>query len=285
MSRVGALVLIVFCLLPLLVNPVVAGNDDATPEVAAEWVQNYPEGVPDLSYAQELALGLYSTLRDVPLDYISQDWIGLFALGDDSALEMHFEKTFDSWAIDAADFALFAGHGNPFGFAFATNTDGDGIYPSRVHYSEVEWGDRDLEWIVIVACQVLNETAYPSVKDRWKPAFKGLHAIFGFHSSAYDVPLYEIGYTTDAGSKFVLYMLGLTEAQLREGQGEPNPYSIGYSWMCTTQDWQPSDVWGAMLAVWEQGTLPQWHDYLHGVGNVSSDVDNPTRLAYVRWQC
>lgn len=166
--------------------------------------------------------------------------------------------------IDTVDFAYFAGHGNPYAFYFGTNHDGDGTYTYCVHYSEAEWGDKDLEWIVLAGCKILQ---YDGVFDRWGwPVFKGLHIILGFHSTEYDQPIWILWpiWWESPGKRFVNYMT--------------HPYTIEKSWIRTTQDWQDSSVWGAALGV-------QLNDYLPGYGYVSPDIDNPTGLVYRWWQC
>jgi len=50
------------------------------------------------------------------------------------------------------------------GFALVPTTVGGGGYPYQVHYTEAEWGDGDLEWIVICACRVLEREG---VFERW----------------------------------------------------------------------------------------------------------------------
>jgi hypothetical protein len=208
-------------------------------------------------------------------------WSKSFDWGNDLAWESDFENSavggYDYVWIDAVDFAYFSGHGYYDAFWFGTDYDGDGTYPNRVHYSEVDWGDLDLDWISISACLILNyqPSGYPTAFDRWGwPVFRGLHAILSFDTVSYDTPIWILWpfWWESPGERFVNYMT--------------TPYTIGNSWERMTQDWQPSDVWGAALAVWNPSTgYVQWDDYLPGYGYVSPDIDNPTGLAWRRWQC
>jgi len=268
---IQAIALVAFFIISMTFVPLVsAGNDDSNlKEVGVEWVNIYHGHGSDLTWNDSEAGGFYDRLGEL-------GWTKRFNFGNDSAMESDFEKSavggYDYIWIDALDFAYFAGHGNPYAFYFGTNHDGDGTYTYRVHYSEAEWGNTDLEWIVLAGCKILQLNG---VFDRWGwPVFKGLHAILGFDSTEYDQPiwiLYPIWWESP-GKRFVDYMT--------------HPYTIKESWKRTTIDWQPSDVWGAALGVQNPSTgYIQYNDYLPGYGYVSSDIDNPAAFAHARWQC
>jgi hypothetical protein len=276
MAKVMALMVcfVLLCCFSLnFVNITIAGNDDADQkEVGVEWVENYSSD--PLKWTSEAAEGFYSRLGEI-------GWTKRFDFGDDLAWESDFEKSAvggsDYLYIDTVDFAWFGGHGDSAEFMFSTNHDGDGAYPCVVHYTEASWGDLDLEWVVISACQVLQwQAPLGNVFDRWAwPVFKGLHAIFGFDSNASDQPIWTDPFHLtweSPGKRFVDYMAV--------------PYTIGESWQRTTIDWQPSDNWGAALAVCDTATnFYQWDDYLPGYGYVSPDVDSPTSFVWRNWQC
>jgi hypothetical protein len=268
---IQAIALVAFFIIGMAFVPLVrAGNDDSNPkEVGVEWVNIYHGHGGDLTWNDSEAGGFYDRLGEL-------GWTKRFNFGNDSAMESDFEKPavkgYDNIWIDTLDFAYFAGHGSPYAFYFGTDHDHEDGYTYRVHYSEAEWGDEDLEWIVLAGCQILQKEG---VFDRWGwPVFKGLHAILGFDSTEEDKPiwiLYPIWWESP-GKRFVDYMT--------------HPYTIKESWKRTTIDWQDSDVWGAALGVKNPSTGHiQYNDYLPGYGYVSSDIDNPTVLAHARWQC
>lgn len=260
-----ALCLSIFLILTLLAQSAIAGSDDANvTEMGGEAVELY----------HGTARDVYYTIDD--LDYFLD---ALYALGwtqrlryvNDGAWESDFERSgvggYDYLYIDTVDFAYFAGHGLPDAFYFGTNHDADGSYPYRVHYSEANWGDLDLEWIVIKACLVLayQPSGYPVIWYRWGfPVFKGLHAIFGFSTVAQD--------NSTTGHYFVYYLyLGNRFVD---------------AWHSATVIDQPSDVYAAALAVYDGTTgYIGYNDYLPGYGTVGADIDNPQTFAWSVWQC
>ncbi len=130
----------------------------------------------DAPYADDCAEGFYYTLGNA-------GWKLSFNYGDALAWESDFEKSSvggsDRYFVDDVDFAFFAGHGDSGKIGFSTNYDGDGNYEKQVHYSEVKWGDRDLEWMTLVTCDTLD----PDYKDEWIAhacAGNHLHALLGF---------------------------------------------------------------------------------------------------------
>jgi len=247
------------CLLTALLfilAPVHAGSDDTNQrEVGVEWIEDYSgTWLSNLQYTREDAESFYNALGNV-------GWTRRFSYGDALAWESDFEKPgvggWDSSYIDTLDFAYFSGHGSPTAFFFGTAHDGDGSHTYRVHYTEAEWGDQDLEWIVISACEVLkySDTA-GDVFDRWGwGVFRGLHMILGYDTISYDRVM---------GGRFVSYMT--------------SGMKIKDAWIQTNIDLQPSDVYSAYLRVCEND------DYLPGYGSVGSDYDSPTCLAWRRVQ-
>lgn len=254
-------------------HKVLITNDDDNEEVGVEWVIEYPDPIPDLLWAAKIAEYFYYGYG-IDEGLYHYGWTLLFdhGYGTDSngypnysASERHFEKPevngWDSSYIDAVDFAFFCGHGGGPGqfFAFANNQDGDGVYENKVYWHEAEWGDGDLEWIVIHSCSILWDDDF-GVFDRWGwPVFRGLHALMSFRTPAYS-------YTNSPG--FVAYMTD-----------DKGPYPITEAWKRETIDHQPSDVRGAYLADWYCE-----EDYLPGYGEVHPD-ERPDILSYVHWQC
>lgn len=264
-------------------------EDDDVLEVGVEWVniydqfrERYPEWageMEDLQYSDDETEGFYSALG-------GEDWTQKFNWGNELAWECDFEKAAvggdDLSYIDAVDFAYFSGHGREDLFAFNTDTDYD-KYEMMVHYSEVQWGDQDLEWIVISASYVLNwdPEDYPIVQLRWGwPVFHGLHAMLGFHTSPDDE------YCPNMGLYFVNFMTGY-------GGQEP-AQTIGKAWEDVTKLLQTvrtiyGPVYGAMLGAGEQFFKGRhrigWEDYLPDYGYVGGDENPPDFIAYRKWLC
>jgi len=68
----------------------------------------------------------------------------------------------------------------------AGNRDYQQFYFDRARWGGNEGGystdPADLEWIVLDACQTLEEYSGGGVVARWDQAFCGLHGILGFHT-------------------------------------------------------------------------------------------------------
>lgn len=187
----------------------------------------------------------------------------------------HFEKSgvggLDYSYADAVDFVYFAGHGRSDGFRFGVNGDGDGSHTYKVHYSESLWGDKDLEWIFIHACRVLNHENW----TRWKPAFNDppiLHGMTGFHT------------VITAGQGL---LGGQFAAYLTDQFG---PFSIKDAWQKATKAvFNATDKEAAVCAVWiyNYGVyVKYWDEYLPGYGSgMMSDPSGTTYIGYVKWTC
>ena len=207
-----------------------------------------------------------------------------------------FEKSavggYDYNYIDDVDFAYFSGHGYYDYFPFNVDADNND-YDWRVHNTEVSWGDKDLEWIVISSCVVLNHNpqGYQNVIKRWgRDVFHGLHAILGFHSCAIDKMMSgPWAIYPSPGEMFVHTMIGDVTGDYER---------IGESWELMTDEWQGQghpygDVWGAMLgqvkrvrvAPREYLDIIGYKDYLPGYGYVMDDMDPPDGFAYRKWLC
>lgn len=245
------------------ISIVQAADDANNREVGVEWVWNYAScGIGSVYNTGTDAQGFYNALGNI-------GWTRVFNWGNGNAWESDFEKASvggsDNFYADAVDFAYFAGHGSPSAFYFGTPHDGDGAWTCRVHTSEASWGETDLEWLVLKACQTLQFSNW-GVFDRWRPAFQGLHQILGYDTIAYD--------TTNTGSTFVKHMTGYWTGFWFWQTWHP-PKQIKNAWWQANIDTQPSDVWSATLS-----TCDSWNDYLPGYGSVSSDASSSCMI----WQ-
>jgi hypothetical protein len=219
-----------------------------------EWVKKYNGRAANVSNTQAAAEGFYNTLAGVRM----------FNWGDDLAWDQDFEEqgignpangTDTTW-VDNVDIAFYAGHGSSQGpfFGVATHDSGE------TSPTEVRWGNRELEWIVFHACEVLQRDG---VFDRWGwPVFRGLHYILGFHTTCHD--------------------------ESHRGQYLAEDLNAGWrvrdAWIRACQETEGSDAQWAYLRADSAGT-DTYNDHWHGKGFVSSDPINPSTLFYLRGSC
>lgn len=233
-------------------------------DVGVEWVNEYHGRAGNLSANDDNAIGFYNEIRSISKP--GYQYTGRFNFGDDSAWDTDFEEPgSDSTWIDDVDIAFFSGHGSPNGpfFGVANHNDGE------VRPDQVKWGNKDLEWIVFDACEVLKHTSENSVA-RWWGAFKGLHMILGFHSYCYD--------KANRGLEFA--------RKLKEG------WSIKAAWIyACEQTEEPNTVWAILGAAESWGAegdeiqTDTGNDHLHGFGYVSADPKENLFLWYLSGNC
>ena len=222
--------------------------------VGIEWVQDYHSRTSNLDNTKAQAEGFYNTLSA----------IRAFNWGDDLAWDQDFEQagkgtpaqgTDTDWA-ENVDFVFFSGHGSPQGFMFGVKKWDNAGAGSR----EISWGEGDLDWIALDACEVLSRD---DIFARWGwPVFNGLHMILGFHTTCSDEP--------DRGRLLAQY--------LNAG------WTVRQAWIRACQDTEDSDVTWAYLRADGHGT-DTYNDHWWGKGHVSEDPDNPTSLFYARAAC
>ena len=221
--------------------------------IGVEWVRQYNGLANNLTNTKAQAEGFYNTLSGVRR----------FNWGDDLAWDQDFEQqgqgspntgTDTTW-VDAVDAAFFSGHGNQGAFYFGKKID-----DARAKNTEVVWGDLNLEFIALDACQVLEENG---VFDRWGwPVFKGLHVLCGFHTVTGD--------ESNRGRIFAQYLnAGCTVRQ---------------AWIRAAQDTEGSGTQWAYLRADAPGTNT-YTDHWWGNGSVSPDPYEPTVLFYARGTC
>ena len=220
--------------------------------IGIEWVKKYNGLQATLTNTQPQAEGFYNTLSATRR----------FNWGDDLAWDRDFEQsgvgspadgTDQIWADDV-DMVFFSGHGSPEGFYFGIKKD-DAV----AKRSEIRWGDRDLEWIVLDACNVLDRDG---VFDRWGPSFKGLHYMLGFHTTTSD--------EADRGR--------ILAEHLNAGD------TVRIAWIKAAQETEDSSVEWAYLRADAAGT-DTYNDHWHGKGFVSSDPTVPVTFFYARGAC
>lgn len=256
-KRRKLLACIMILALTMPMSIVQAADDANIKEVGVEWVENYgPCGQANLfGWTKSDAEGFYNALGN-------GGWTKSWDWGDSAAWESDFEKAsvggIDYMYADNVDFAYFSGHGNANSFWFGAPNDGDGSLACFAHTSEVSWGETDLEWLVLKACQTLQFDDW-GVFGRWIPAFQGLHTILGYDTNAK---------ATQTGETFAKHMKGYWSDFFWWKTWNP-PKTIINAWFQTNIDNQPSDVWSATLS-----TCNSENDYLPGYGSVSSDASS-----------
>lgn len=89
----------------------------------------------------------------------------------------------DDYFVDNVDISAYIGHGNGDGIKFET-LDDDNTLSSIDAIGGKSWGNRDLEFQILMSCKVLSKE-YKGISwfDRWGPSFNGLHLLCGFHSN------------------------------------------------------------------------------------------------------
>ncbi|MBN1699655.1 MAG: hypothetical protein JW881_19215 [Spirochaetales bacterium] len=170
------------------------------------------------------------------------------------AWEQDFKSPMDYYYIDNTDITLYVGHGSPTGFTFVDTTHDD--YKLDYNDADNDWGDRDLEWLALYSCQVLN-VSYPplSLFERWRQEFDGLHLLLGFHTNAQA----NSGFTNAFASNMV-----------------DSDMTVRASWFKAINTDQPSDrvgvVMGAGMIDSGGNWIWNWNDHFWGHGSVGPDI-------------
>lgn len=218
-----------------------------------EWVNEYHSRASDLSNNDNNAQGFYNNLSG------TKD----FEYGNDSAWDQDFEESgtgspstgTDTIYADDVDIVFFSGHGSRSGMFFGVDDRDDGTAKP----SELGLGNRDLEWLVVDACEILDRT---DVFSRLRTGFKGLHYILGFHTTCRDVK--------DRGEKFA--------DNLDDGQRTRN------AWLNACAETEDSDTECAYLRA-DNSSSDTYEDHWHGKGFVSSDPTGSLTLYYLKTSC
>jgi len=250
------------------------------PEVGVEWVQWYSQVKKDnIKNRKDCAEGFYDILSNYG------DWVGDFNKGNSEAHEEHFKRESkggtDSRMVDAVDFVYFAGHGagstglgRGSAITFGVNAYDDWILSVVPSNREPQWGDRDLEFIVLDACSFL---ARKKDGDGVKYTFgeriantsviRGVHYIMGFRTYAHDDP--------DRGQIYAEYLTGT-------GSAAPSKHTIGKAWMYATELTEWGDVSGAYVRFVSEGvdtkddTVDDWC--------LNPDLES-IKYVYNSWPC
>jgi hypothetical protein len=172
-------------------------------------------------------------------------WLGT------NAWEQDFKSPDDSSYIDNTDITFYVGHGYGGGFTFEDTThDDDTLYHTD---ATGDWGDKDLEWLALLSCQVLRDSwSGLSHFGRWKQEFDGLHNLLGFHTLAYAWS----GFSGEFAHNLVDH--GMTVRQ---------------AWFDAVADQQPDCVEPVVMGVFSnENGVSNSNDHFWGEGSVGPDI-------------
>ncbi|MES9940718.1 MAG: DUF6345 domain-containing protein [Candidatus Thiodiazotropha sp. 6PLUC2] len=175
------------------------------------------------------------------------------------AWEQDFKASSDSSWIDNTDMTFYVGHGYGGGFTFEDTTHDDGT----LDYDDAtgDWGDKDLEWLALLSCQVLKDDwSGMSRFDRWKQEFDGLHLLLGFHTNAY------------AWSSF--------SGEFADNMLKSNPMTVKTAWFEATDTDQPASVVPVVMGVLDNNGMSNVNDYFWGKGSVGPDIRDGDIIGY-----
>lgn len=168
-------------------------NDDSSLEVGVWYVVDYNQsGCPpfsNLPATEPDAYGLVNKLQDKspfwPFWRSTPKWTERFFYGSSLAWEEDWKHqslggSEDSY-IDTVDLAYFAGHGSTDGLLFGNCNHDDNL----LSFSDARdaWGNKDLDWVGLAACNVLDD---PNL-GQWADTLNGARLIMGFKTVMDDV--------------------------------------------------------------------------------------------------
>lgn len=212
-------------------------------EVGVEWINICnPCGNEDLGCRDDVAVRFYDILR-------ANGYEGLFNFGNAAAWESDFKEPSDQYYVDAADIVLHADHGNACRFAFGNTSHDD----CRLWASEAQWGNQDLEWIILDDCSCLRQGQYSC----WYGAFRGLHLICGFDTGAHD--------SCSRGEHFANKLVA--------------GWTVLQAWLYACEQTEGADTFAAVMGA-VKGAGDPYNDHIWGFGSVCSD---PYPLDYWWW--
>ena len=175
--------------------------NDSVLEFGVWWVEDYhPRGAggSDLPATRPDALGLrdklISTCKFSFFGCLIQwnqqpPWTKRFEWGNGNAWPTDWRSSASGGSensyIDSVDLAYFAGHGSKTGIYFY-ETGATGNTMATKSQVVNAWGDRDLDWIGLAACNVLDDPL-SNLQD-WGNAMNGVRLIMGFKTVMNDVP-------------------------------------------------------------------------------------------------
>jgi hypothetical protein len=131
----------------------------------------------------------YATLDNAPNatgafydEMEAAEWWGDFNNGDLNSEESHWDSGGDSDYVDKVDFPLWYGHGEvEYLVFFVDKIEGVKQPPDRLYWTEIDWGDLDVDWVAIWACDFLDGPDYLLLDMA-----AGVHLICGYKNECYN---------------------------------------------------------------------------------------------------
>lgn len=220
-------------------------EDDNTIEVGVYWVNDY-ENLYPLTQPDDDATGFEDVLE-------GEGWDDAINQGNYSVTESDFEG---NYGVETVDLGYFSGHGGTGFFNLIYDP-----YPvDRVYGENCTWGDNDLEWIMLQACNTLNDDDAASgekADGEFAQALNGIRIICGA-----ETVMIKDDY---AGSDVAGYLVD------NDGGGPDIAYMVVDSWFLGSDIAQDSTI--TIRAIGETyGILDQ--DYIWG------QASGPWYMAY-----
>lgn len=174
----------------------------------------------------------------------------------------------DASYVDNVDLAWYTGHGNPGGFSFDNGAHDDAwIVPN-----DARWGDRDLEWLQLESCNVLqfDDGSGNLVWSRWSNRFDGLHLLNGFQTTASCVTV-----SGGTAGRFASWLLGRPF-----GFVTFPPMRVRQAWALMALDLEPSGRQYVTMGVYGAGGITNYDDFFWGKGPVGPDIPKSQITGY-----
>ncbi len=210
--------------------------------------------------AQDSAIGFKNVMASHGIA-AAFDWRGT------NAWERDFKKASlggtDSTYADNVDAQWYTGHGNSGGFTFKNTTHDDG----SITPSDADWGNGDLEWLMLESCQVLRDTnGAHDYFSRWGGTINGLHILNGFDTNAQCVG-------GGTGGRFAEYLFpyqifGIT---IRPA------LKVQQAWAQMAIDKEPSGRVYRSMGNIASGGVTNINDYFWGQGSTGPDISKASR--------
>jgi len=173
----------------------------------------------------------------------------------------------DTSYVDDVDLAWYTGHGSPGSFTFDNPSHDDGdIVPT-----DARWGDRDLEWMQLESCNVLQfDSGGVAIWDRWAKVFDGLHLLNGFQTTASCVDT--ANGTAGRFSRYLfprpIFFFTLPALKVRQ------------AWAQMAYDLEPAGKQYVTMGAAAAGWVTNYDDYFWGEGSVGFDIPKSQIIGY-----